>query len=213
MPASTSNISPLTPCNLGWRRWMSQGVFEERGVSSTLLSERAPMEEISLQLDLMLSLSFDSSFSFSLAPHPVQGDATPGIEGSGGERPPFVAEDCERMQRREREDATERHRLLQLPWLLPCPDPTLHHTRRSRNCSRTPTRHRKWPRNLERPRRGTFPRCRSPCWEFTILLRPSSLQRSSVPYLPPVKSTIETGVLYSILSDIGNKYPKVITLG
>ena len=46
---------------------MSQGVFEERGVSPTLLSEREPMEEISVQLDLMLSLSFDSSFSFSLA--------------------------------------------------------------------------------------------------------------------------------------------------
>ena len=46
---------------------MSQGAFDERGVSSTLLSERAPMEEVSVQLDLMLSLSFDSSFSFSLA--------------------------------------------------------------------------------------------------------------------------------------------------
>lgn len=46
---------------------MSQGMFDERGVSTTLLQERAPMEEISVQLDHMLSLSFDSSFSFSLA--------------------------------------------------------------------------------------------------------------------------------------------------
>jgi neurofibromin 1 len=46
---------------------MSQGMFDERGVSSTLLQERTPMEEVSVQLDHMLSLSFDSSFSFSLA--------------------------------------------------------------------------------------------------------------------------------------------------
>jgi neurofibromin 1 len=46
---------------------MAQGTFDERGVSSTLLQERTPMEEISVQLDHILSLSFDSSFSFSLA--------------------------------------------------------------------------------------------------------------------------------------------------
>jgi len=46
---------------------MVQGTLE-RGVSSTLLQEHTPMaQEVSVQLDHMLSLSFDSSFSFSLA--------------------------------------------------------------------------------------------------------------------------------------------------
>ncbi|GBE80125.1 hypothetical protein SCP_0213280 [Sparassis crispa] len=44
-----------------------QGAFEENGVSAVLLDGRAPLEEIACQLDQLLGLSFESSFSFSLA--------------------------------------------------------------------------------------------------------------------------------------------------
>ena len=63
---------------------MSQGAFDERGVSSTLLSERTPMEEISVQLDHMLSLSFDSSFSFSLAAILFKGMRHQGLKEAAG---------------------------------------------------------------------------------------------------------------------------------
>lgn len=45
-----------------------QGAFEESGFNVTLLEARATLEDISLQMDQMLYLSFDSDFSFSLAP-------------------------------------------------------------------------------------------------------------------------------------------------
>lgn len=44
-----------------------QGAFKEKGVAATLLDGRMPLEEVSAQIDQMLGLSFDSSFSFSLA--------------------------------------------------------------------------------------------------------------------------------------------------
>lgn len=44
-----------------------QGAFKEKGVSATLLDGRSPLEEIACQLDQLLGLSFDASFSFSLA--------------------------------------------------------------------------------------------------------------------------------------------------
>ncbi len=43
------------------------GHFKERGVTATLLDGRVPLEDIACQLDHLLGLSFDSSFSFSLA--------------------------------------------------------------------------------------------------------------------------------------------------
>lgn len=43
------------------------GHFRERGVPATLLEGRIPLEDIACQLDHLLGLSFDSSFSFSLA--------------------------------------------------------------------------------------------------------------------------------------------------
>ncbi|THH13571.1 hypothetical protein EW146_g6666 [Bondarzewia mesenterica] len=45
----------------------AQGLLRDRGVSSSLLDYRLPLEEIATQLDQLLSLSFDSNFSFSLA--------------------------------------------------------------------------------------------------------------------------------------------------
>ncbi|KAI8982739.1 hypothetical protein BD414DRAFT_515918 [Trametes punicea] len=43
------------------------GLFRERGVPTTLLEGRVPLEDIACQLDQLLGLSFESSFSFSLA--------------------------------------------------------------------------------------------------------------------------------------------------
>ncbi|TDL29911.1 hypothetical protein BD410DRAFT_780416, partial [Rickenella mellea] len=45
----------------------AQGLLQERGFTATLLDARAPLEEISIQLDRLLGVSFESSFSFSLA--------------------------------------------------------------------------------------------------------------------------------------------------
>lgn len=45
----------------------SQGAFRERGFTTTLLDARTNLEDISLQLDQLLGLSFDPDFSFSLA--------------------------------------------------------------------------------------------------------------------------------------------------
>ena len=43
------------------------GHFKERGVTATLLEGRNALEDIACQLDHLLGLSFDASFSFSLA--------------------------------------------------------------------------------------------------------------------------------------------------
>ena len=43
------------------------GLFHERGVTATLLEGRVPLEDIACQLDHLLGLSFESSFSFALA--------------------------------------------------------------------------------------------------------------------------------------------------
>ncbi len=48
-------------------RMAEHGAFKERGVAVTLLESRVPLEEIAVQLDQILGLSFDVSFSFSLA--------------------------------------------------------------------------------------------------------------------------------------------------
>ncbi|KAH8118768.1 hypothetical protein DFH11DRAFT_1839273 [Phellopilus nigrolimitatus] len=45
----------------------NQGAFRERGFTATLLDARSSLEDISMQLDQLLGLSFDSDFSFSLA--------------------------------------------------------------------------------------------------------------------------------------------------
>lgn len=44
-----------------------RGAFKDEAVSSVLLKSRVPLEEVTSQLDEMLRLSFESSFSFSLA--------------------------------------------------------------------------------------------------------------------------------------------------
>ncbi|THH31919.1 hypothetical protein EUX98_g2275 [Antrodiella citrinella] len=48
-------------------RMSDQGMFRDRGVAITLLDGRAPLEDVACQLDNILGLSFETSFSFSLA--------------------------------------------------------------------------------------------------------------------------------------------------
>ena len=45
----------------------SQGAFEETGFTATLLEARTSLEDVALQMNQMLFLSFDVRFSFSLA--------------------------------------------------------------------------------------------------------------------------------------------------
>jgi len=66
---------------------MVQGTFDERGVLSTLLQERTPMDEVSVQLDHMPSLSLDSGFSFSLAATLFKGMRHQSLKEAAGEAP------------------------------------------------------------------------------------------------------------------------------
>ena len=63
-------------------RMDTHGVFKERGVAATLLESRVPLEEIACQLDQILGLSFDASFSFSLASIIFKGIRHPGLRDS-----------------------------------------------------------------------------------------------------------------------------------
>ena len=45
----------------------SQGAFKERGVATTLLDGRTPLEEVAGQIDTLLGLSFEANFSLCLA--------------------------------------------------------------------------------------------------------------------------------------------------
>ncbi|KAL0576959.1 Ras GTPase activating protein ira2 [Marasmius crinis-equi] len=53
--------------SLTLREMKKRGMFDQSSLSARLLEARSPMEEPALQFDNMLQLSFDSSFSFSLA--------------------------------------------------------------------------------------------------------------------------------------------------
>lgn len=48
-------------------RMSEQGLFRERGVATTLLDGRVPLEDVAVQLDNILGLSFEASFSFTLS--------------------------------------------------------------------------------------------------------------------------------------------------
>jgi len=168
---------------------MVQGKFDERGVSSTLLQEHTPMaQEVSVQLYHMPSLSFDSSFSFSLAAilfkgmrHQSLKEAAGGAlrsllristrrKGGEGEMPPndtiyydsqgyFLA-------------------LIPLSTTLESFKKLLEDADTNPEPPREPT-----------PAKGeTSPRYPSHCWEFAIPLRPSSRLRSSVLFSLPRKS-------------------------
>ncbi|OBZ70421.1 Neurofibromin [Grifola frondosa] len=57
-------------------------IFKDRGVPATLLEARVPLEDIAGQVDQLLGLSFDSSFSFSLASIIFKGMRHPGLKDS-----------------------------------------------------------------------------------------------------------------------------------
>lgn len=60
----------------------AQGAFKDKGVATTLLEGRAPLEEIACQLDQLLGLSFESNFSFSLASTIFKGIRYPKLRDS-----------------------------------------------------------------------------------------------------------------------------------
>lgn len=59
--------------------------FKERGFVATLLEARTHLDDISMQLDQMLGLSFDSDFSFSLAAIIFKGVRRPSLRASATE--------------------------------------------------------------------------------------------------------------------------------
>jgi hypothetical protein len=193
---------------------MSQGMFDERGVSSTLLQERTPMEEVSVQLDHMLSLSFDSSFSFSLAAILFKGMRHQSLKEAAGGALRSLLRIATRCKGGEGGDATKRCDLLRFPGLFPGLDPTLHHTRKFQE---TPRGRKYELRN--RPRNPNPSEGRDlPQMPLTLLgICDSTTALLSTAFISSVLTTaqiddIETEILYRILSDIGDKYPEVIAL-
>ncbi|KAJ3551785.1 hypothetical protein NM688_g4509 [Phlebia brevispora] len=57
-----------------------QGVFKDKGVAATLLEGRVALDEAACQIDQMLGLSFESSFSFSLATIIFKGLRQPSLQ-------------------------------------------------------------------------------------------------------------------------------------
>ena len=62
-----------------------QGAFEHEDVASVLISARAPLEDISSQLDSVLGLSFQCSFSFSMATAIFKGIRHPPTRDAAGD--------------------------------------------------------------------------------------------------------------------------------
>ncbi|KAI5118442.1 hypothetical protein M0805_000576 [Coniferiporia weirii] len=59
-----------------------QGAFKDRGFTATLIEARSSLSDISMQLDQLLGLSFDSDFSFSLAAVVFKGIRRPQLRES-----------------------------------------------------------------------------------------------------------------------------------
>ena len=191
---------------------MSQRMFDERGVSFTLLQDRAPMEEVSVQLDHMLSLSFDSSFSFSLAAILFKGmqhqnliEAASGAlrsllritsqcKGGEGEMPPNDAVYCDSLG----------YFLALIP--LSTTPQTYKTLLEDANTNLDPTKELK-------PAEGNLPQI-----PLTLLgISDPTTALLSTAFISSVLTTAqidndETEILYRILSDIGDKYPEVIAL-
>jgi len=192
---------------------MVQGTFDERGVSSTLLQERTPMEEVSVQLDHMLSLSFDSNFSFSLAAILFKGMRHQSLKEAAGGALRSLLRISTRCKGGEGE--------------MP-PNDTIYHDSLGYflaliPLSTTPERFKKLLEdantNPEPPKEPTPAEGRDlPQIPLTLLgICDPTAALLSTAFISSVLTTaqiddVETEIFYRILSDIGDKYPDVIAL-
>ena len=188
---------------------MLQEMFNERGVSSTLLSERAPMEEISVQLDHMLSLSFDSSFSFSLAAILFKGMRHQSLKEAAGGALRSLLRITTRCKGGEGEmspnDTVYHDSLGYFLALIPL--------------STTPESFKKLLEDANTtPEPSKEPKSVLPQMPLTLLgIRDPRTALLSTAFISSVLTTaqiddIETEIFYRILSDIGDKHPEVIAL-
>jgi len=192
---------------------MSQGMFDERGVSSTLLQERTPMEEVSVQLDHILSLSFDSSFSFSLAAILFKGMRHPGLKEAAGEALRSLLRITTRCKGGEGEmppnDTIYYDSLGYFLALIPLS--TTHESFKKlledANTNPEPSREPKPSEGRDLPQMPLT--LLGICDPTTALLSTAFI--SSVLTTAQIDD-VETEILYRILSDIGDKYPEVIAL-
>jgi len=192
---------------------MPQGMFDERGVSSTLLSERTPMEEVSVQLDHMLSLSFDSSFSFSLAAILFKGMRHQYLKEAAGEALRSLLRITTQCKGGEGEmpanDTVYYDSLGYFLALIPL--------------STTPENFKKLledANTIPEPSKGPIPTEGRDLPQIPLALLgicdPTTALLSTA-FISSVLTTaqiddIETEIFYRILSDIGDKYPEVIAL-
>lgn len=192
---------------------MLQGIFDERGVSFTLLQERVPMEEVSVQLDHMLSLSFDSNFSFSLAAILFKGMRHRDLKEAAGEALRSLLRITTRCKGGEGEtlpnDTVYYDSLGYFLALIPLSTTprTFKKLLEEANTSPEPSREPKPTEGKDLPQ---IP--------LTLLgISDPTTALLSTAFISSVLTTAqidddETEILYRILSDIGDKYPEVIAL-
>ena len=192
---------------------MSQETFDERGVSATLLQERTPMEEISVQLDHILSLSFDSSFSFSLAAILFKGMRHQGLKEAAGGALSSLLKITTKCKGGEGEmppnDAIYYDSLGYFLALIPL-STTRESFKKLLEDANTNPELSKDPKYTEGRDLPQIP--------LTLLgICDSTTALLSTAFISSVLTTAqiddaETEIFYRILSDIGNKYPEVIAL-
>lgn len=192
---------------------MLQGMFDERGVSSTLLQERVPMEDVSVQLDHMLSLSFDSSFSFSLAAILFKGMQHQNLREAAGGALRSLLRITSRCKGGEGEmpsnDVIYYDALGYFLALIPLSTTpqTFKKLLEDANTNLDPTKEPKSTGRIDLPQ---IP--------LTLLgIGDPTAALLSTAFISSVLTTAqidndETEILYRILSDIGDKYPEVIAL-
>ena len=192
---------------------MSQGMFDERGVSSTLLQERTPMEEISVQLDHMLSLSFDSSFSFSLAAILFKGMRHQNLKEAAGEALRSLLRITARCKGGEGEmppnDTIYYDSLGYCLALIPLSTTPENFKKllEDANTSPEPSKELKPVEGRDLPQIPLS--LLGICDPTTALLSTAFI--SSVLTTSQIDD-VETEMFYHILSDIGDRYPEVIAL-
>lgn len=192
---------------------MLQGIFDERGVSFTLLQERLPMEEVSVQLDHMLSLSFDYSFSFSLAAILFKGIQHQNLKEAAGGALRSLLRITSRCKGGEGEilsnDTIYQDSLGYFLALIPLSTTprTYKKLLEDANTNMDPPREPKSTEGMVLPQ---IPLALLGIGDRTTALL-STAFISSVLTTSQIDND-ETEILYRILSDIGDKYPEIIAL-